>query len=49
MARFMTLTLAIPAGMALSPIVPLALCALWLLPDWIGKWLDIREKWARVR
>lgn len=23
----------------------LAMAALWRLPDWVGKWLDIRDRW----
>lgn len=47
MAKLMTLALAISAGMTVSPWVLLTAAALWLLPDWIGKWLDVRERWNR--
>ena len=47
MAKLVTLTLAIAAGMAVSPWVLLAAAALWLLPDWIDKWLDVRDRWDR--
>ena len=47
MMRFTTLTLAIPASFAISPWVFLAIAAGWLLPDWVGKWLDIRDRWDR--
>jgi ABC-type nickel/cobalt efflux system permease component RcnA len=47
MAKLLTLTLAMSAGTAVSPWVLLAAAALWLLPDWIDKWLDVRDRWDR--
>lgn len=23
----------------------LAVAALWLLPDWVDRWLDVRDRW----
>jgi len=41
------LALAIPASMAISPWASLVLAALWLLPDWFQKWIDVRDRWHR--
>lgn len=32
---------AIAAALAQMPI----LLAVWLLPEWVGKWLDLRDRW----
>jgi len=39
--------LAIPASMAISPWAALVLTALWLLPGWVERWLDVRDRWHR--
>jgi hypothetical protein len=36
---------ALPVELVISPFVLLGARALWLLPDWIGKWLDVRDRW----
>lgn len=27
------------------PIVALGLRAVWKLPDWVSKWIDVRDRW----
>lgn len=41
------LTLAIPAGMAISPWASVVFAAVWLLPQWVKQWLDVRDRWHR--
>jgi uncharacterized protein YbjQ (UPF0145 family) len=43
------LVLALPVDFGVSPWALLALHAAWRLPDWVGKWLDVRERWHRRR
>jgi hypothetical protein len=46
------LTVALWAGVAISPWVFLAseaLWALWMLPDWVGKWLAVWDGAMRRR
>jgi len=33
--------------MAISPRAPFVLAVLWLLPEWVEKWLDVRDRWHR--
>jgi hypothetical protein len=33
--------------MAISPWASLAFAALWLLPEWVARWLDVRDRWHR--
>jgi hypothetical protein len=40
-----TLVLALPVVLGVSPWALLALHAAWRLPDWIAKWLDVRDRW----
>jgi hypothetical protein len=52
MVKLVTLTLALPAGLAVSPWAVLAIYALWSLwwlPDWVDKWLDVRDRWQGPR
>jgi hypothetical protein len=42
-----TLVLVLPIDCGVSPWVLLALHAAWRLPDWAGKWLDVRDHWHR--
>jgi uncharacterized protein YbjQ (UPF0145 family) len=39
------LSLALPVDLGVSPLLLLALHATWRLPDWVGKWLDVRDRW----
>jgi hypothetical protein len=41
--RFTTLTLALPIDLGVFPWALLAVHVWWLLPDWIGKWRDVRN------
>jgi len=38
---------AIAAVLALSDGFGKCLAALWKLPDWVHKWLDVRDRWRR--
>jgi len=44
MHKFLAAALALPACFAFSPW-ELTIVALWLLPNWVGQWLDIRDRW----
>jgi len=39
-----TLTLALPIDLGVFPWALLAVHVWWLLPDWISKWCDIRDR-----
>jgi hypothetical protein len=45
MARLTPFVAAISAGMVSPWWVPLAAAAIWMLPDWVVKWLDVRDRW----
>jgi len=47
MGKLKALTLAIPAGMAISPWASFVFAALWLLPEWVEQWLDVRDRLHR--
>jgi hypothetical protein len=32
---------------AASPLLCI-LFAVWKLPDWVGKWLDLRDRWRKT-
>ncbi|MBS1868252.1 MAG: hypothetical protein JSS99_01160 [Actinobacteria bacterium] len=44
-----TVALALPVDVGVYPWALLALHAAWRLPDWVGKWLAVRERWHRHR
>lgn len=44
MVGFTTVTLALPVDLGIFPWVLLAARVLWLLPDWVGKWCDVRNR-----
>jgi hypothetical protein len=46
---FTTLTLDLPMEMRVAVCALLAARALWLLPDWLRKWIDVRDRWHRLR
>jgi hypothetical protein len=46
MLRLVPLLLLASTGMVI-PDAALALAAWWLLPDWVDRWLDIRDRWAQ--
>ena len=31
----------------ISPWASFAFAALWLLPEWVKQWLDVRDRWRR--
>jgi hypothetical protein len=33
--------------MAISPWASFAFAVLWLLPEWVKRWLDVRDRWHR--
>ena len=39
-----TLTPALPIDLGIFPWVLLFARACWLLPDWVGKWCDVRKR-----
>lgn len=41
------LMLALPASMAISPRASFVFAGLWLLPEWVKRWLDVRDRWRR--
>lgn len=43
------LALALPAGMAISPRAAVVFLALWLLPEWVERWLDVVKQALDVR
>lgn len=40
------LTLAIACA-TISPSASLVFAAVWLLPNWVRQWLDVRDRWHR--
>jgi len=49
MVQLIMLTLALPAGFVVSRWALLAFFVWWLLPDWVVKWLIVRDRWHRQR
>jgi len=41
---FTTLALYLPLEVGITAWALLAARALWALPDWVGKWLDVRDR-----
>jgi hypothetical protein len=40
----LTLMLSLLVDLGIAPWVLLAARAMWLLPDWVIKWLDVRDR-----
>ena len=40
----LALALALPIDLGIFPWVLLAARVWWLLPDWVGKWCDVRNR-----